>query len=221
MAAANRQFPIPVSAQDAADKAVDRRAFLGFVGRAVLPLVPFLAGNLGAFGQTLEALLDAEAMVPTDHVKIPPAYRRQRVTYNGREPPGTAVIDRHHYFLYLVMDDGTALRYGCGLGKQGFAWSGRAEIGSKQIWPDWYPPKEMRERRPELPEYMPGGLDNPLGARALYLIQNGRDTLYRIHGTREAFSIGHAVSSGCVRLMNEDVIDLYDRLPIGAKVLTI
>jgi lipoprotein-anchoring transpeptidase ErfK/SrfK len=196
-----------------------RRAFLAFAGRAALPMLPLLASGGGGGAQTLESLLDADALAPTDRVVIPPAYRRQSVHYQGREPPGTAVIDRRHFFLYLVMEDGKALRYGCGLGKQGFAWSGRAEIGSKQIWPDWYPPKEMRERRPELPEYMPGGLDNPLGARALYLHQNGRDTLYRIHGTREAYSIGHAVSSGCVRLMNEDVIDLYDRLPIGAKVL--
>jgi lipoprotein-anchoring transpeptidase ErfK/SrfK len=199
--------------------AVDRRTFLALAGAAVP--AGLLATRRDAAAQTLESLLDADGIVPVDRTVIPAVFHRQVVAYDGTEPPGTVVVARRRFFLYLVMPDGQARRYGCGLGRQGFSWSGRAEVGAKQVWPDWYPPAEMRDRQPQLPEYMPGGLDNPLGARALYLHQNGRDTLYRIHGTREARSIGHAVSSGCVRLMNEDIIDLYDRVPLGAKFLAI
>jgi len=153
---------------------------------------------------------------------IPEQYRRQIVRNPTREGPGTIVVDPGQRHLYLVMNDGSALRYGIGVGRQGFGWSGTATIGLKRKWPKWYPPVEMQERDPRAKQYadgMEGGSDNPLGARALYLFQDGRDTLYRIHGTAEERSIGHAVSSGCIRMLNVDVIDLYDRVPVGTKVV--
>lgn len=151
--------------------------------------------------------------------RIHPAYHRQPVWYAGPEQPGTVVVETSSRFLYLVGDDGTAIRYGIGVGREGFSWSGTALIERKARWPGWTPPAEMRKRQPDLPPYMEGGLNNPLGARALYLYQDGRDTLYRIHGTNEPWSIGHAVSSGCVRLLNEDVVDLYGRIPLGTEVV--
>jgi lipoprotein-anchoring transpeptidase ErfK/SrfK len=132
------------------------------------------------------------------------------------------VVDTSERFLYLVRDDGTAMRYGIGIGRAGFAWSGRAMIVMKRPWPTWTPPTEMIEREPELEEWrngMPPGIDNPLGARALYIFDDGIDTLYRLHGTTEARSIGKAVSSGCVRLLNQDVIDLYRRVPANTPII--
>ncbi len=134
------------------------------------------------------------------------------------------VIDPQNRHLYLVRGDGQAVRYGIGVGRQGFAWSGRAKIGAKKEWPTWTPPSEMIDRQPELEEYRGGmqpGLQNPLGARALYLYEDGRDTLYRIHGTNEPWSIGKAVSSGCIRLFNQDIIDLYRRVNVGAEVVVL
>ena len=165
---------------------------------------------------------------PAPVSRINPAYLRARVAVRTREPPGTVIIDPRSRYLYLVEGTGTALRYGVGVGRQGFAWSGTATINSKQAWPDWYPPKEMIERQPELKRTlvnlqsgvgMPGGPRNPLGARALYLWQNNKDTLYRIHGTTEPWTIGQNVSSGCIRMLNQDVLDLYERTPLGAKVV--
>ena len=135
--------------------------------------------------------------------------------------PGTVVIDTGNRFLYLQMEGGQALRYGVGVGRQGFEWSGTATIGRKAEWPDWIPPEEMREREPWLPERMAGGIDNPLGARALYLFEGSKDTLYRIHGTNQPETIGQALSSGCIRMLNEDVMDLYQRVPEGSKVVVI
>lgn len=136
-----------------------------------------------------------------------------------REPPGTIVIDTRSRHLYLIQHDGSAIRYGIGVGRQGFEWRGVAYVGRKSEWPRWIPPKEMLKRRPDLPEEMDGGLENPLGARALYLFQGNKDTLFRIHGTNEPDSIGKAVSSGCIRMMNADVIDLYERVGVGTKVV--
>ncbi|MCB1492636.1 MAG: L,D-transpeptidase [Rhodobiaceae bacterium] len=151
------------------------------------------------------------------------AYRRQTVQYNGPEEPGTIVIDTHERFLFHVNGDGTATRYGVGVGRAGFEWSGTAQVGRKSEWPDWRPPAEMIEREKAkgrtLPDVMPGGPNNPLGARALYLYQGGNDTLYRIHGTNNPRSIGLAMSSGCIRMMNEDVTDLYSHVSIGTKVV--
>jgi lipoprotein-anchoring transpeptidase ErfK/SrfK len=146
-----------------------------------------------------------------------PKYRRQIVNYDGPEKPGTIIVDTRERLLYLVQEGGTAIRYGIGVGRPGFTWSGVKYVSSKREWPDWRPPPEMLKRRPDLPRYMPGGPDNPLGARALYL----GSSLYRIHGSNEPWTIGTQVSSGCIRMRNEDVIDLYDRVPVGAKVVVI
>ena len=141
------------------------------------------------------------------------------------EKPGTIIVDPHAYSLHLVERRGTAMRYGVGVGRQGFSWSGVARLQFKRRWPHWKVPAEMIERDPKLEKWsvenggMPPGLDNPLGARALYLFQNGEDTLYRIHGTPEAHSIGRSVSSGCIRMLNQDVIDLFDRATHGARVI--
>ena len=151
------------------------------------------------------------------HPAVDPKYDRQLVDYPTGQPPGTIIIDTPHYFLYLVQEGGKALRYGIGVGRPGFAWAGIKEVSAMRAWPDWRPPDEMLRRRPDLPRYMPGGPDNPLGARAIYL----GSTLYRIHGSNEPWTIGTQVSSGCIRLRNEDVIDLYGRVKVGAKVIVI
>ena len=152
---------------------------------------------------------------------LDPEFRRQLVPFRMAEQPGTLVVDPRHHFLYSVREGAEAIRYGVGVGREGFGWRGRATVGRKQEWPDWYPPKEMRLRQPELPEKMPGGPENPLGARALYLFEGNRDTLYRIHGTAEPWTIGTDVSSGCIRMLNEEVIDLYRRTPIGTRVVVL
>lgn len=143
-----------------------------------------------------------------------PRYARQVVDYDGGQRPGTIVVDTPSKFLYLVQPGGRAIRYGIGVGRPGFAWSGLKTISQKREWPDWTPPAEMMRRRPDLPSHMAGGPANPLGARALYL----GSSLYRIHGTNEPHTIGQNVSSGCIRMMNEDVIDLYERTPVGTRV---
>ena len=148
---------------------------------------------------------------------VDPKFDRQVVDYHGEEKPGTVIIDTPNKFLYLVEDDGRALRYGIGVGRPGFTWSGVKEISAKREWPDWRPPDDMLQRRPDLPRYMPGGIDNPLGARAMYL----GSTLYRIHGSNEPWTIGTNVSSGCIRMRNDDVTDLYERVKIGTKVVVI
>jgi lipoprotein-anchoring transpeptidase ErfK/SrfK len=151
------------------------------------------------------------------HPSSDPKYDRQVVDYPTNQKPGTIVIDTPHFFLYLVLEGGKALRYGIGVGRPGFTWAGMKQISAKREWPDWYPPSEMLQRRPDLPRFMPGGPNNPLGARALYL----GSTLYRIHGSNEPWTIGTQVSSGCIRLRNEDVIDLYQRVKVGAKVVVL
>lgn len=149
-------------------------------------------------------------------------YRRQAVEFNGDEGPGTIVVDPHEHFLYHVRDDGQAMRYGVGVGRAGFAWSGDAEIRMKRRWPRWVPPREMVDRDKRAKKWVngqPGGPENPLGARALYLFADGKDTLYRIHGTTEPGTIGKSVSSGCIRMLNEDVADLFDAVEIGTQVV--
>ncbi len=147
--------------------------------------------------------------------KTNPKYKRKEVEYSSPEKAGTIVIETRKRYLYLVLNDGKALRYGIGVGRSGFTWKGTERISRKAEWPDWRPPAEMLERQPELPEFMEGGPNNPLGARALYL----GGTEYRIHGTAQPWTIGQAVSSGCIRLTNDDVIDLYGRAKVGAKVI--
>jgi lipoprotein-anchoring transpeptidase ErfK/SrfK len=146
-----------------------------------------------------------------------PKYERQVVDYSGKERAGTIVVDTPNKFLYLVQGNGKALRYGIGVGRPGFTWSGVKTISAKKEWPDWTPPAEMLARRPDLPRHMEGGPENPLGARAMYL----GSSLYRIHGSNEPWTIGTNVSSGCIRMRNDDVIDLYGRVSVGAKVVVI
>lgn len=146
-----------------------------------------------------------------------PIYNRQMVAYAGSARPGTIIIDTPNRFLYLVQPGAQAIRYGIGVGRPGFAWRGRKTVSRKAEWPDWTPPKEMMARRPDLPRHMEGGMANPLGARALYL----GSSLYRIHGTNEPYTIGTNVSSGCIRMMNQDVIDLYDRVAVGTHVVVL
>ena len=149
--------------------------------------------------------------------EIDPRYQRQEVDYHGTETPGTIVIDTPNKFLFLVEGGGRAMRYGVGVGRPGFTWSGMHSISAKKEWPDWVPPEEMLQRQPGLPHYMAGGPNNPLGARAMYL----GSSLYRIHGSNEPWTIGHNVSSGCIRMRNADVIDLYSRVKIGTKVVVL
>lgn len=143
------------------------------------------------------------------------AIPRETVNYGGPEKPGTIIISTEERRLYYVLDGGQALRYGVGVGRPGFEWSGVRRISSKREWPDWTPPSQMIARRPDLPRHMEGGIANPLGARALYI----GGTLYRIHGSNEPETIGQAVSSGCIRMTNNDVVDLYDRVKVGTKVV--
>ncbi len=149
--------------------------------------------------------------------QIDPRFLPQVVSYDGRERPGTIVINTRERMLYLVQENGRAIRYGIGVGRPGFAWAGTHTITTMREWPDWRPPAEMLRRQPNLPRYMRGGPDNPLGARAMYL----GSTLYRIHGSNEPWTIGQAVSSGCIRMRNEDVIDLYQRVRVGTRVVVI
>lgn len=157
--------------------------------------------------------------------RVDPVYFRQLVDDPTGERPGVIVVDTANFFLYLTAENGKAMRYGVGLGRAGFAWSGRGVIQYKRAWPRWTPPAEMVTRQPELEPYsaanggMEPGPNNPLGARALYIFQNGRDSLYRIHGTPEWWTIGKSVSSGCVRMLHQDVIDLHDRVPDGTPIL--
>lgn len=173
-------------------------------GEPVLPARRHMAAvqPRGQFDRPIERALD-------------PRFARQEVDYAGRHAAGTIVIDTEEKFLYLVQGNGRALRYGIGVGRPGFEWAGVKSVTRKQEWPDWRPPAAMLKRRPDLPRFMKGGGDNPMGARALYL----GSSLYRIHGTNEPHTIGQAVSSGCIRMTNDDVIDLYERVRVGARVV--
>ena len=160
-----------------------------------------------------------------DPAILAPELRRTRVNYGSGEKPGTLIVDTSDFYLYLIEPAGSAMRYGVGLGRAGFEWSGRARVAWKRPWPKWTPPDTMIARDPKLEKWsvrnggMPPGLENPLGARALYIFEGKVDTLYRLHGTNKPGSIGKAVSSGCVRLINQDAIDLYDRVEPGAQIL--
>ncbi len=150
--------------------------------------------------------------------RIPPAFRRQDVRWNGREEAGSVVVDVAARHLYVIGGQGKAIRFGIAVGREGVGWSGTTVVGRKAKWPTWTPTAGMRQRNPKLPVQVKGGPENPLGARALYLYRDGRDTLYRIHGTNEPWSIGKAASSGCFRMLNEDVFELYGSVPVGARV---
>jgi lipoprotein-anchoring transpeptidase ErfK/SrfK len=187
------------------------------------PLPPGAAPNSGRPMEITPGQGGYAALPPDDQPEtgqpreLPPQFRRQVVTYPTREPAGTIIIDTPNTFLYLVLGNGTALRYGIGVGREGFTWAGREKISKMSEWPDWHPPKEMIDRQPYLPRFMAGGESNPLGARALYL----GNTLYRIHGTNQPSTIGSFVSSGCIRLTNADIEDLYGRVTVGTKVVVL
>lgn len=157
------------------------------------------------------------ALAIQGNVQVHPMYLRQVVVFETHHASGTLIVDTQAHFLYLVMGNGQALRYGIGVAKSGFEWSGTHQVTRKAEWPSWTPPAEMLQRRPDLPRHMAGGIDNPLGARALYL----GSTLYRIHGTNEPWSIGQNVSSGCIRMSNDDVVDLYGRVKLYTKVVVL
>ena len=173
------------------------------------------------FGQPFQPPMQApdERAMPgaEEQAELPAHLRRQVVDYRSSEAPGTIIIDTPNTYLYLVLGGGKAMRYGIGVGRDGFTWSGTQAISKKAEWPDWTPPAEMIARQPYLPRYMAGGPGNPLGARAMYL----GNTIYRIHGTNAPSTIGGRVSSGCIRMTNEDVIDLYSRVNIGTKVVVL
>ena len=161
-------------------------------------------------------VLDEPGKVPTaEEEQLPPQFQRQLVFFRSTEAPGTVIIDSNQRFLYVVQSDNRAIRYGIGVGRDGFRWSGVLKIARKQEWPDWRPPPEMIQRQPYLPRFMAGGPGNPMGARAMYL----GATVYRIHGTNQPQTIGSAVSSGCFRLVNDDVSDLFNRVNVGTKVV--
>lgn len=221
---------------------VPRQSHLALTRRAALFSPLFLAGCISqqqepfevsrAPGVSAEYLAmygeqpeEAFPLPATDLSEVDPRFLRRVVAYLTREAPGTIVVDTDNRFLYLVRENGTAIRYGIGVGKQGMSWRGRATIARKAAWPRWTPTAAMIARDPvkngPFAGGMQGGLDNPLGARALYLYQGNRDTYYRIHGTSEPWSIGQSVSSGCIRMFNQDIIDLHDRVPTGTTVLVL
>ncbi|MDO6966458.1 L,D-transpeptidase [Rhizobium alvei] len=221
---------------------LERRALLGIMAASLLPLAGCTTTGTRRSTKT-ESGRASETLVGIDYVQplynepyfvpgirpgtLPEKFQRHVVANATGYPPGTIVVNTSKFFLYLVQPGGKAIRYGIGIGRDGFGWKGEAVVGAKREWPNWRPPNEMVQRDPHLqpfanePGGLPGGTNNPIGARALYLYQNGRDTLYRIHGATEAESIGAAVTSGCVRMLNVDVIDLYNRVPIGAKVIVL
>jgi lipoprotein-anchoring transpeptidase ErfK/SrfK len=150
-----------------------------------------------------------------------PTATREIVSDPTNERPGTITVDTEGRYLYLSLANGRAVRYGIGVGRDGFTWKGRVHIGRKEAWPDWTPPKEMLKRRPDLPRHMAGGEENPLGARAMYLYSGAKDTMFRIHGSNEPWTIGQAVSSGCIRMTNDDVTDLFSRVKVGTTVVVL
>ena len=188
----------------------------GALAAAVAVLACSLSGTIAVAQQIAVNTEDQAASEPSpDEERPSEAYARQIVPFHTSEAPGTIIIDTGERYLYLVQPNELAIRYGIGVGRVGFQWSGVERVSQKEEWPDWRPPSEMVGRQPYLPRFVAGGPRNPLGARALYL----GHTAFRIHGTNQPETIGHAVSSGCIRLDNADVIDLYDRVQVGAKVL--
>ena len=185
---------------------------------AVVAGASFALAAHAQFGRSPEITLDVPeepGAIPDDNYEVNPDFLRKVVFYRTHEQPGTIVVDTSERMLYLVMRDNLAMRYGIGVGRDGFRWKGQLKVTRKSEWPDWIPPAEMIDRQPYLPRFMAGGPGNPMGARALYL----GGTVYRIHGTNQPHTIGEAVSSGCFRLVNHDVIDLYERVPVGTRVV--
>ncbi|MFB2553060.1 L,D-transpeptidase [Ensifer soli] len=221
------------------DGAITRRGFLlGGAGIATATLascatvpvrtVAVEPVDTSGFATMYAAMPEEQFPLPAiPYRRIPARFLRQQVDNPTGERPGVIVVDTANHFLYLTQEGGRAMRYGVGLGRAGFEWSGRGVIQYKRAWPRWTPPDEMVARQPELQPYsianggMDPGLKNPLGARALYIFQNGEDTIYRIHGSPEWWTIGKSVSSGCVRLVNQDVIDLYNRVPAKTPIVVL
>jgi len=209
---------------------LSRRSFL--VGSAVSLSALSLAGCASPDGMSLAeaerlygALPNEKFPVPAaDISKVDPKYYRRTVRYDTKEAPGTIIVDPSNYYVYRIEEDGNATRYGANVGRQGFLWSGEAYVGRKAEWPTWTPPKEMIKRQPEAAKYaggMPGGLDNPLGARTLYLYQNGVYTLYTIYSSIAPETIGTNLTSGCTGLLTQDMMDLYSRTPVKTKVIVL
>jgi lipoprotein-anchoring transpeptidase ErfK/SrfK len=194
-----------------------RTLLIGAIGIAIAVAAP----------QAIAEIVNPDDIFPVKRINpklIKPQFRRTIVPYPETEWPGTIIVDTESRHLYLILEGGEAIRYGVGVGREGFAWSGEAVVGHKTMWPEWNPPPEMVARDDNAARWadgMPGGPQNPLGARALYLYANGKDTLYRIHGTNDPKSIGKNMSSGCIRMLNEDIIDLYRRVTIGSRVVVL
>ena len=205
-----------------------RAAFAQSYGNESDPFGGSMEAGPGGGGELFDPALLPPAESPIDFPvpvipdrRIKKQFRRQMVEFDGPEQPGTLVVDPDNRFLYHVLAYGSAMRYGVGVGRAGFAWEGHAQIGMKRRWPRWVPPREMVERDPRAREWVngqPGGPENPLGARALYLYDGGQDTMYRIHGTNQPDSIGKAMSSGCIRMLNQDIAELYDQVIVGTPV---
>ena len=208
---------------------LNRRSFLlgSAAGLGALGLAGCASDGMSfAEAQKLYAMApDEKFPIPAvDVSKIDPKYYRRTVRYDSNEAPGTIVVDPANYYVYRIEGDGNATRYGANVGRDGFRWSGDAYVGRKAEWPVWTPPKEMIKRQPEAAKYaggMPGGLENPLGARTLYLYQNGRYTLYTIYSTSDPETIGTSITSGCTGLLSQDMIDLYSRTPVKTKVVVL
>ncbi len=214
----------------------DRRQFLGLTLAAAAALAPrpaFAAVEAMAKTQIYDPRTrkwvdydssKARQYYARNKKQLPEAFRMQQVTFRTAERPGTIIIDGNQHYLYLVIGDGQAMRYGIGVGRDGFGWAGIVRVGRMVEWPTWTPPAEMVARDPKARPWangMPGGPDNPLGARAMYLFEGDQDTIYRIHGTPEPWTIGLDVSSGCIRLRNDDITDLYSRVEVGNKVIVL
>ena len=179
-------------------------------GHGAVVVTPISPGAIGCM-----------ANPPYQRASISPVYQRQIVQYPRREAPGSVLVETAGPFVYYVLPGGKAIRYGATVGEEGQAWSGVATVGRKAEWPGWTPTEDMKRRLGPLPNYVEGGVHNPMGARAIYLYAGGKDTMYRIHGTNQPEYIGHAISSGCIRITNEDVIDLYSRVEMGATVVVL
>ena len=198
---------------------VDRRSFV--VG-TIASLFISDRGQAARKSWYIGTIPDRPFDIPlVDKSRIPKEFHRRTVAYSGREAPGTILIDKAKFHLFRVERGGTAVRYGIAVGRDGARWHGEAVVGRKARWPTWTPTANMRRRNPALPVRMPGGPQNPLGARALYLYRDGRDTLYRIHGTNEPGSIGHAASSGCIRMLNEHILEVFNETPNGTRVIVL
>ena len=200
-----------------------RTLTLVLVGLTALSLGGCARSRLDATSNTNWTVRDREllAITPYAQASIPEAYRRHLVDYHRKEAPGTIVVDTDNRYLYYVLPQGQAIRYGVTVGEGALAWSGIAKVGRMQEWPAWVPTQEIRRRLGDIPDYVSPGPHNPMGARALYLYDGSKDTLYRIHGTNQPEYIGHAISSGCIRMTNEDAIDLYNRVRIGTLVVVL